>query len=200
MEPVVVCYFPGAGGVRLVNHLAGLNYRAGPATSFHQILHTRIQDREQARLIHMPPHTGIVYAEWDTEISVPQQYPITGTHCMSTPIIQHHYPGRKIIKIKSDLIASLARVWQLESQHHQQSAIQQQGLEKTVLDNINFHLGYYTRTGVDWSADQLIDISQDLDEFSVFMREIFSVTQSSDFLGIIKQHPDLWQALINTSI
>jgi len=195
MTPVVVCYFPGAGGVRLVNHLAGLNYRSSPSTSFHQILHTRIQDRAQARLIRMPGSDTPVYATWDSVIKLPDQYAITCTHCMNIDIVRHHYPGRKIVKIKSNLLTSLARCWNLETQHQHRASIEIAGTQAIAVSNARVHWDYYTRTGADWSADQVYDIEQDTDEFSVFMRELMPATVSQEYLTILDQHPELKAAL-----
>jgi len=196
MTPVVVCYFPGAGGVRLVNHLAGLNYQINPSTSFHQFLHIRIRDRERARLIHMPAHNDpAVYAKWDSVITVPDQYAITCTHCMNIDIVRHHYPGRKIVKIKSNLLTSLARCWNLETQHQRRNNIEIEGTRAIAVSNARVHWDYYTRTGVDWSADQVYDIEHDTDEFSVFMRELMPATVSQEYLTIMDQQPELKAAL-----
>lgn len=195
MTPVVVCYFPGAGGVRLVNYLAGLNYRTALTQSFHQARHTDPDDLVRARLICMPPHDGSVYATISSVIAVPDEYPITCTHCMSTPIVAKHYPGRKIIKIKSNLLTSLARCWQLEGQYQHQKTIQTAGSSMAILNNSRFHCEYYTETGVDWSADQIFDLDNSTDEFSVFMRDLMPVTVSQEYLSILDQQPELKAAL-----
>lgn len=195
MTPVVVCYFPGAGGVRLVNHLAGLNYRTGTSRSFHQNQHPRRRERELARMIHMPGTDTPVYATWDSVIKVPNQYAITCTHCMNIDMVRHHYPGRKIVKIKSNLLTSLARCWNLETQHQHRASIEIEGTRAIAVSNARVHWDYYTRTGVDWSADQVYDIEHDTDEFSVFMRELMPATVSQEYLTIMDQQPELKAAL-----
>lgn len=174
MDPVVVSYFPGAGGFRFIHHLLGKSFDQNPQSNYHQHRHGN------EHLIYHNPTEQYRYPTLANETAVSDPAPIAYTHAINSDIIKKVYPGRRIVKIKSNLADSLARYWNVEGiQHHQQN-IENLGLNTVFRRVINFHWRYYLTTGVEWSADQLIDLDSDSDEFSVFMRDQLEYNRSSD--------------------
>jgi hypothetical protein len=45
MDPVVVSYFPGAGGFRFIHHLLGKSFDQNPQSNYHQV--HRVNDQLQ---------------------------------------------------------------------------------------------------------------------------------------------------------
>jgi hypothetical protein len=183
MDPVVISYFPGAGGFRFIHHLLGESFDQKPQDNYHQV--HRVNDH----LIHHNPANQYRYPTLSTQEEIKDPAPIAYTHAINTDIIKKVYPGRRIIKIKSNLVASLARYWNVEGIQHHQQDIENLGLDTVFRRVMNFHWRYYSETGVDWSADQLINIDLDPDEFCVFMRDQLAQNQSSDAYRHLKN----WQ-------
>ncbi len=63
------------------------------------------------------------------------------------------------------------------------------GTATVFIKVMHFHWQYYFTTGVDWYADQLINIDLDPDEFSVFMRDQLEHNRLSDAYRYLKN----WQ-------
>jgi hypothetical protein len=182
MEPVVVSYFPGAGGFRFIHYLLGESFDQNPQSNYHQV--HRVNDH----LIHHDPADQYRYP-LNNGTAADHLEPIAYTHAMNSDIIKRVYPGRRIVKIKSNLADSLIRYWNVEGIQHHQQDIQSIGLKRVLNKVMLFHWQYYFTTRIDWSADQLVDLESDTDEFSVFMRDQLQQTRSSDAYQYLKN----WQ-------
>lgn len=190
MDPVVVSYFPGAGGFRFIHYLLGKSFDQDPQGNYHQVL------LDTEHVIYHNPADQYRYPTLYNGTAVPDSAPIAYTHAINSDIIKRVYPGRKIIKIKSNLADSLTRYWNVEGMQHHQQAISNLGLNSMLYRVMNFHWRYYFATGVEWSADQLIDLESDLDEFSVFMRDQLTHNRSSDTYQSLKN----WQFVTRVSL
>ena len=184
MDPVVISYFPGAGGFRFIHHLLGKSFDQNLQGNYHNV---RLVDHE--RLMYHNPADEYRYPTPSDESLVTDPAPIAHTHAINSDIIRKVYPGRKIIKIKSNLVDALTRYWNVDGVQHHQQDIENLGLNTVFVKVMNFHYQYYFTTGVDWDADQLIDLESGRDEFSVFMRDQLKHHQESDTYRYLKN----WQ-------
>jgi hypothetical protein len=190
MEPVVISYFPGAGGFRFICHLLGESFDQNPQGNYHQVR------QANDHLIHHNPANQYRYPTLSDHGEINNSIPIAYTHAVNSDLIRKTYPKRKIIKIKSSLSDSLVRFWNVEGKDRWQQEIAQLGGNAMLNSVMLFHLHYYTKTGVDWSADQLIDIESDPDEFSVFMRDQLAQHKLSD----THRHLKNWQITVQHSM
>ena len=190
MEPVVISYFPGAGGFRFIHYLLGESFDQNPQSNYHQV--HRVNDH----LIHHNTANQYRYPTPSDHGEINDSIPIAYTHTVNSDLIRKTYPNRKIIKIKSSLTDALVRYWNVEGKDRRQQEIAQLG-GNAMLDSVMlFHLHYYTKTGVDWNADQLIDIESSPDEFSRFMREQLTLHRLSDTYSHLKN----WQITVQHSM
>lgn len=183
MEPVVISYFPGAGGFRFIHHLLGESFDQKSQDNYHQV--HRVNDH----LIHHNPANQYRYPTLSDHGEIDNSIPIAYTHAVNSDLIRKTYPKRKIIKIKSSLTDSLVRYWNVAGKDRWQQEIVRLDGNAMLNSVMLFHLNYYTKTGVDWSADQLIDIETDTHEFSVFMRDQLAQHKLSDTYRHLKN----WQ-------
>ena len=183
MDPVVVSYFPGAGGFRFIHHLLGKSFNQNPRGNYH---HDGSVDDS---MMYYNPADQYRYPTQATQEEIKDPAPIAYTHAINTDIIKKVYPGRRIIKIKSNLVDALARYWNVDGVQHHQQDIENLGLNTVFIKVMHFHWQYYFTTGVDWYADQLINIDLDPDEFSVFMRDQLEHNRLSDAYRYLKN----WQ-------
>jgi len=190
MEPVVISYFPGAGGFRFIHHLLGESFDQNPQSNYHQV--HRVNDH----LIHHNPANQYRYPTLSDHGEIDNSIPIAYTHSVNSDLIRKTYPKRKIIKIKSSLTDALVRYWNVAGKERWQQEIARLGGNAMLNSVILFHLNYYTKTGVDWSADQLIDIESSPDEFSVFMRDQLTQHRLSDTYSHLKN----WQMTVQHSM
>ena len=190
MEPVVISYFPGAGGFRFIHHLLGESFDQNPQSNYHQV--HRVNDH----LIHHNPANLYRYQTLSDHGDVNDSIPIAYTHAVNSDLIRKTYPNRKIIKIKSSLTDALARYWNVEGKDRWQQEIARLGGNAMLNSVMLFHLNYYTKTGVDWNADQLIDIESSPDEFSRFMREQLTQHRLSGTYSHLKN----WQITVQHSM
>jgi hypothetical protein len=190
MEPVVISYFPGAGGFRFIHHLLGESFDQNPQSNYHQV--HRVNDH----LIHHNPANQYRYPTLSDHGEIDNSIPIAYTHSVNSDLIRKTYPKRKIIKIKSSLTDALVRYWNVAGKERWQQEIARLGGNAMLNSVMLFHLNYYTKTGVDWSADQLIDIESSPDEFSVFMRDQLTQHRLSDTYSHLKN----WQMTVQHSM
>jgi hypothetical protein len=174
MTPVVISYYPGSGGNRLAWHLLNFDWQAQPELAIHTGSHL------MPTAINYGDRDIRPYPSFNTRI-VNRSSLVELTHCVNSALLRRHFPGRRIIKIKSNLASSLSRYWQVFGQ-----ALHEQEIRKInsfyALDKaIQWHWNYYQQTGVDWEADQVYDLGQNSDEFSVFMRENIEQNRSQEF-------------------
>jgi hypothetical protein len=174
MTPVVISYYPGSGGNRLAWHLLNVDWQLQPGLAIHTGSH------QMPAEINYSDRDIRPYPSFDTRI-VNRSSLVELTHCVNSALLRRHFPGRRIIKIKSNLASSLSRYWTVFGQ-----ALHEQEIRKInsfyALDKaIQWHWNYYQQTGVDWAADQVYDLEQDSDEFSVFMRENIEQNRSQEF-------------------
>jgi hypothetical protein len=190
MEPVVVSYFPGAGGFRFMHHLLGKSFDLNPSGNYH---HSNLDCNN---LIHHDPGNQYRYPTLSDHGEIDNSIPIAYTHSVNSDLIRKTYPKRKIIKIKSSLTDALVRYWNVAGKERWQQEIARLGGNAMLNSVMLFHLNYYTKTGVDWSADQLIDIESGPDEFSVFMRDQLTQHRLSDTYSHLKN----WQITVQHSM
>ena len=192
IEPTVICYYNGAGGMRLSQYLCGAEWDDNPGKNNHYIGVIAppkiVQTRET--LINVKS-SGI----WLDDSSAPCEdpKPIQLTHCMTTDLIRRCYPGRKIIKIKCDLKTAVARYWDVFAR---QNKLQGKEIFNTLFDTPDFDMSmfyyilyrahhefiYYQKYPVDWQADVIYDLDRGQDEFSSFMRIELQKSQSKEYL------------------
>ena len=174
MTPIVISYFPGSGGNRLAWHLLNVDWQLQPGLAIHTGSH------QMPTAINYGDRDIRPYPSFNTRI-VNSSSLVELTHCVNSALLRRHFPGRRIIKIKSNLASSLSRYWTVFGQ-----ALHEQEIRKInsfyALDKaIHWHWNYYQQTGVDWAADQVYDLEQDSDEFSVFMRGNIEQNRSQEF-------------------
>lgn len=173
MTPVVISYYPGSGGNRLAWRLLDLDWRSSPDTALHTspwpIPAINYSDRD------IRP-----YPNFSTRIVKRSNY-IELTHCVNSHLLRHHFPDRKIIKIKSSLAHSLSRHWTVFAQANHEQEIRKISRTYALNKSVQWHWDYYQTTKVDWDADQVYDLAKDTDEFSVFMRENIEQNRSQEF-------------------
>ena len=185
MTPVVISYYPGSGGNRLACMLANYDWQTNPGASLHG--GTR-------------PTPSINYADRDirpypTESTriVRRTNFVELTHCVNSDLLTKHFPGRRIIKIKSNLPHSLSRYWAVAGQYQfDQELTQHHAMTKVLV----WHHDYYNATGVDWQADELYDLESDSDEFCKFMQQEMQHSRSAEF----DQYVFAWQKFKRQSL
>ena len=185
MTPVVVSYYPGSGGNRLARMLAKYNWQTDPGSALHS--GTR-------------PTPSINYADRDirpypTESTriVRRTNFIELTHCVNSDMLLQHFPGRRVIKIKNNLVHSLSRYWTVAGQYQFDQEISQHHAMNKVLD---WHYNYYNSTGVDWQASELYDLESGTDEFCEFMQQEMHHSCSAEF----DQYAFTWQKFKRQSL
>jgi hypothetical protein len=174
MTPVVISYYPGSGGNRLAWHLLNLNWQLRPGFAIHTGSH------QMPAEINFSDRDIRPYPSFDTRI-VNSSSLVELTHCVNSALLRRHFPGRQIIKIKSNLASSLSRHWQVFGQDFFEQEIRKIGKSFALTLSVDWHWNYYQKTGVDWAADQVYDLEQGTDEFSVFMRENIEQNRSPEF-------------------
>lgn len=181
IEPSVICYFPGSGGNRLARYLLNKPWNKKPGQAAHGDI----------------PVPEINYSDRDT-----RPYPtktthiiqrsslIELTHCMNSELVRELFPNRKIIKIKYPLYQCLPRYWTVHGYKLHEALVRKMSPVHGYNREIEWHWQYYTNTGVDWSADQLWDLSQD-HEFCNWMRQEIADYSSQDFQRAIHVYQTL---------
>jgi hypothetical protein len=86
------------------------------------------------------------------------------THCLNLSILKQVFPDRKIIKIKSDNYQSLKRRVLLYNISDPIESVD------FAYSFIKWHTEYYDNTGIDWVADQLLDINTANIKFAQLMQ------------------------------
>jgi hypothetical protein len=174
MTPVVISYYPGSGGNRLAWYLLNFDWRSQPEFAVHTGSHL------MPTAINYGDRDIRPYPSFDTRI-VNRSSLVELTHCVNSALLRRHFPGRQIIKIKSNLALSLSRYWTVFGQNQFEPEIRKINRSHALNKVIDWHWNYYQRTKVDWEADQVYDLGQDSDEFSVFMRENIEQNRSQEF-------------------
>jgi hypothetical protein len=188
MTRLVISYYPGSGGNRLARMLAKYDWQTNPGES----LHTGIR-----------PTPSINYADRDirpyptdsTQIVRRSNF-VELTHCINSNMLSQHFPGRRVIKIKSDLARSLGRYWTVFGQQQFVQEIRKISQQHAMDKVIAWHYDYYTETGVDWQADELYDLDSGTDEFCEFMRQEMQNALSTEF----DRHVFAWQKFKRLSL
>lgn len=189
MTPVVISYYPGSGGNRLAWHLLNFNWQSQPGSAIH------IGSHRMPAEINYSDRDIRPYPSFDTRI-INSSSLVELTHCVNSALLRRHFPGRRIVKIKSNLASSLSRYWQVFGRALLEQEIREISMSHALTKSINWHWNYYQKTGVDWAADQVYDIDQDFDEFSVFMRENIEQNRSQEFDDFVQT----WQKFKKRSL
>lgn len=184
MTPCVIAYFPGSGGNRLARYLLEKQWQ------HNQTSHSHTGPDLITEINYNDSDTRPYPTESMTLVQRPS-YTIELTHCLDTALLLTHFPGRKIIKIKSHFVPSYNRCWQIWAQHLHEPEIIKKGPQWTMNMALEHHYQYYTHAGVDWWADQLYDINADDHEFTNFMRKTIAEYQHTEFA----QYSHTWQKL-----
>lgn len=188
MTPVVISYYPGSGGNRLAWHLLNLNWRIQPDSTLHT-------SPRPIPAINYSDRDIRPYPTADTRVVKRSSY-IELTHCVNSDLLKHHFPGRRVIKIKSNLAASLSRHWTVYAQASFEQEIRKISRSHALTKSVHWHWDYYSKTGVDWDADQVYDLEQGSDEFSSFMRENIAQNRSTEFDNFV----GVWQKFKKLSL
>lgn len=213
LTPCVICYVPGSGVNKLLQVLSNdfelqMQTHGAPATSGATLSNSAaFQDQKFAR----PPYE--VWPRYTTIDSIepwPCQRNVAVSHCMSTPIIQHQFPGRHIIKIFGDFMLSLRRCHVTYAQfqdcanpdvHARWSPwldiFQKNAGQLHIAHQILYHLDYYQQHW-DRDCDFFIDISQNNCYFSNFMMADFQRCKDADFdkvCEVLQQSPEVQDIL-----
>lgn len=183
MKPCVIAYFPGSGGNRLARYLLQKQWQ------HNQHAHSHSGPDPTPEINYQDPDTR-PYPEESAQLE-PRHNLIELTHCLDTQLLFQHFPGRKIIKIKSHFVPSYNRCWQVWTQHLHQPEILEYGLDHVMNMALEHHWQYYNQTRVDWWADQLFCVDTDQDDFSIFMRENLQQYQYTEFAT----YTQTWQKL-----
>jgi hypothetical protein len=173
MTPVVISYYPGSGGNRLAWHLLNLDWQSCPDSSLHDTPHPIPSINYEDRDIRPYPVASTRVETRPNDIEL--------THCVNSKLLKHHFPGRRIVKIKSHLARSLSRHWQVFAQAYFEQEIRMISRSFALTLDVDCHWSYYQQTGVDWDADQLYDLTNPTDEFSVFMQKNIAQNSSQEF-------------------
>ena len=135
------------------------------------------------------------YPSFDTRI-VNSSSLVELTHCVNSALLRRHFPGRRIIKIKSNLVSSLSRHWTVYARNYFEQEIRKISISHALNLDVHWHWNYYSKTGVDWAADQVYDLTQPADEFSVFMQENIEQNRSQEFDDFVQT----WQKFKKCSL
>lgn len=188
MTPIVISYYPGSGGNRLAHMLAKYNWQTNPGSALHG----------GAR-----PTPSINYADRDirpypTESTriVRRTNFIELTHCVNSNMLSQHFPGRRVIKIKSNLVHGLSRYWAVSGQQQFKPEIRTISQHYAMNKVLTWHYNYYNSTGVDWQADELYNLESGTDEFCEFMRKEIQNSCSVEF----DQYAFTWQKFKKLSL
>lgn len=200
MEPIVISYYPGAGGFRLAYYLYDKIWNRKPGQHYH-CADAGCSPPERMRNYKLNSNAGGHFLTVNSPV-IESSYPIELSHCLNSEILRRCFPNRKIIKIKSPLLPALARYWQvfgcqnptvvnkiIKTQFYTENY--NTGLFYFILQQAHYEYEYYTQTPVDWMADQLFDIELGQDEFCQFMRDEYLHSQSLEAL-------DAWAILRRT--
>jgi hypothetical protein len=185
MTPVVISYYPGSGGNRLARMLAEYDWQTDPGTALHCGTQSTPRINYADRDIRPYPteSTRIVRRTNFVEL----------THCVNSDMLLRHFPGRRIVKIKSSLTRSLSRYWTVAGQYQfDQELTQHHAITKVLA----WHYDYYNATGVDWQADELYDLESGTDEFCRFMQQEMQHSRSEEF----DQYVFAWQKFKHLSL
>ena len=189
MTPVVISYYPGSGGNRLAWHLLNLNWQLRPGSAIHTGSHQMPAEINYNNSDIRP------YPSFDTRI-VNSSSLVELTHCVNSALLRRHFPGRRIIKIKSNLVSSLSRHWTVYARNYFEQEIRKISISHALNLDVHWHWNYYSKTGVDWAADQVYDLTQPADEFSVFMQENIEQNRSQEFDDFVQT----WQKFKKCSL
>lgn len=184
MERCVIAYFPGSGGNRLARLLAGHDWSSSPNTHFHRLNVPFYEMNYDDRDTRPYPRDHTVMIQRPTAI-------FELTHCLDTALLLQHFPGRKIIKIKTHFVPSYNRCWELWSKEVHQDEIAKKGLHYAMNFTLENQYQYYKETGVDWWADIVYDVNNDEDDFCKFMRKNIAQYQHTEFA----KYAHTWQEL-----
>jgi hypothetical protein len=188
MTPVVVSYYPGSGGNRLARMLAKYDWQTNPGASLHTGTRPTPSINYADRDIRPYPteSTRIVHRTNFVEL----------THCVNSDMLSQHFPGRRVIKIKSELTHSLSRYWTVTGQQQFEQEIRKISQHHAMNKVLAWHHDYYNATGVDWQADELYNLESDSDEFCKFMRQEMQHSRSAEF----DQYVFAWQKFKRQSL
>jgi hypothetical protein len=189
MTPVVVSYYPGSGGIRLARMLANYDWQISPGASLHS------GGARPTPSINFADRDIRPYPTKSTRIIRRTNF-VEITHCVNSDMLSHHFPGRRVIKIKSDLTHSLSRYWAVAGQQQFEPEIRKISQHYAMNKVLAWHHDYYTATGVDWQADKLYNLESDSDEFCEFMRQEMQNSRSTEF----DQYVFVWQKFKRQSL
>jgi organic radical activating enzyme len=160
---MIVAFYPGSGGNRYFLWQQGQRDFKSSTTYDHLLWHQAFEYRYLDR----------------TTIGLPDR-PFILTHCMNVPLIRKHFPEHKeVVILLADLDSSLKREWQLAGRHRNKEL---NTPEKSAYSQISFHHRYYADIPVDTTgATSVIDLTTDISDFGISMREEINGIQSEIF-------------------
>jgi hypothetical protein len=215
-DPMVICYIPGSGGVKLSQYLSFVKNTFSPMQNSHPDSSSKTP-KEYTNAPNpclfpcLSPNNNIVTGGG---LPVPYHespYPFVMSHSMSGHITKIQFPERKIIRIKSDFLKSLRRWWVVFAKDNQKipfpvvaqysDVVEKLNLkQQSIAGHILMHVNYYYHN-YDDQADIVFDIehgdhffckfmkqdlSQTNDEFDEVVAYLESVPRISDMIGKIR--------------
>ena len=94
------------------------------------------------------------------------------------------------------MVSSLSRHWTVYARNYFEQEIRKISISHALNLDVHWHWNYYSKTGVDWAADQVYDLTQPADEFSVFMQENIEQNRSQEFDDFVQT----WQKFKKCSL
>jgi hypothetical protein len=168
--------------------LAEYNWQTDPGSALHSVTHPLPEINYADRDIRPYPTESTRIVRKTNFIEL--------THCINSDMLLQQFPGRRVIKIKSDLTQSLSRYWAVTGQHQFVQEIRKISRQHAMNKVIAWHHNYYTETGVDWQASKLYNLESDSDEFCEFMQQEMQNARSTEF----DQYAFVWQKFKRQSL
>jgi len=227
LMPCVICYVPGSG-VNKLKQVLSKDFDLQPKThgspQLTQFLKTQSNEKPtlnfagQVRSVEpkVRPPGSPPYELWplSTQIDLIEPCPcdrsVVVSHCMSASLIQHQFPGRRIIKIFGNFMLALKR-WHVTYGQYQNSPspivhnrwrpwldiFQKHANQLYIAHQIFFFLDYYQQHW-DRDCDFFVDISQNDCYFSNFMMADYQRCEDTDFdkvCEVLRQSPEVQDIL-----
>lgn len=175
---MVICFVPGSGGHRYKRYLQDQKFNAHNSN-----MHTFVS----------PEYDSYIFIEKSDQNLKPllqkHKSEIIMTHTMNGELLKKYFPGNHIVKLKVPFLQALERKWQVEGRFKTANMLKINRIDR-AFQSIKWHTEYYTRNGIDYDCDTLIDIEIDDSEFSNIMRRQLSI-RNDEFqlaMNIFNEH------------
>lgn len=182
-------FFPGAGGNRLRRLILGLTWDIEPEGYLHRYDGISVKDSTDDGVPKFPKSWYVDY-QAENQIMLFQSFKaesyIVSSHGMHSPSLKQVFPGRKSLKVYSNLRDSLRRWWAVFGKQWFENSYPSGSVNIPTISNqpmtiveaaIKNHVMYYTRFFDCWH-DHAVYILPGQSEFADFMIELFDQARS----------------------